>query len=153
MKAQGVPSRGLPWNAPTTRLGRLLPALRDDLHRRYTPLVLGEGGTNPPATRFPRGSYPPRLVRPRPSLDRASRPKTTTVDHSVPSPQRPVVLDGAPPPSCGALRIAPERSLLTKTFSPRQGRDTPTWDVGSERVHDFIKDPNPSVCQRRWNIC
>jgi len=28
MKAQGVPFGGLPWDAPTTRLGRFLPALR-----------------------------------------------------------------------------------------------------------------------------
>ena len=30
MNAQGVPFGGLPWEAPTTRLGRFLPALRDD---------------------------------------------------------------------------------------------------------------------------
>jgi len=80
MKAQGVPFGGLPWEAPTTPLGRFLPDLRDDLHRRSTPLVFGEGRTNSAATRFPRGIYPPRLARPRPYLGRASRPKTTTGD-------------------------------------------------------------------------
>jgi len=124
LKAQGVPFGGLPWDAPTTRLGRFLPALRDDLHLRSTPLVFRDGGTNPPATRFSRGSYPPGPARPRLSLERASRPKGTTGDDNVPSPPRPVVLFGPPPPSCGALRTAPKRLLLTKPLSSRQGGHT-----------------------------
>jgi len=111
-------------DAPTTRLSRFLPALREDLHRRSSPLVLDEGGTTPPATRFPRRGYPPRIVRPRPSLGQASHPKTTTGDHNVASPPRPVVLHGPPPSSCGALRTASGRLLLTKPLSPRQGGDT-----------------------------
>ena len=124
MKAQGVPFGGLSSEAPTTRLGRFLPALRDDLHPRSTPLVFRAGGTNPPATRFPRGGHPPRPAQPLPSLGRVNRLKTTTGDHNVPSPPRPFFPFGPARPSCGALRTAPESFWSTEPLSPSQGGDS-----------------------------
>jgi len=122
MKAQGVPFGGLPWEAPTPRLGRFLPASRDELHLRLTPLVSRAGGTNPPATRFPRGNRPPRPARPHPSLGRVSRPKTTTGDHNVPSPPRPVVLYGPSSPSCCAFFHRSRQALVNRAFVPASRR-------------------------------